>query len=75
MKFYTCAHQYGSKVLVRGVHNGVRFTKRAEFKPTLYVPTNEQTEHTSLFGQPLAPIQFEDNNARSEEHTSELQSH
>jgi len=37
MKFYTCAHQYGSKVLVRGVHNGVRFTKRDDFSPTLYV--------------------------------------
>lgn len=68
MKFYTCAHQYGSKVLVRGVHNGVRFTKRAEFSPTLFVKakTKEETIHRSLFGEPLQPIEFEDNNAAKE---------
>jgi len=68
MKFYTCAHQYGSKVLVRGVHNGVRFTKRADFSPTLYVKakTKEESTHKSLFGEPLQPIEFEDNNAAKE---------
>ena len=68
MKFYTCAHQYGSKVLVRGVHNGVRFTKRAEFSPTLFVraKTKEESIHRSLFGEPLQPIEFEDNNAAKE---------
>lgn len=68
MKFYTCAHQYGSKVLVRGVHNGVRFTKRDDFSPTLYVRSkgNEKSEYKSLFGEDLQPIQFEDNNAAKE---------
>lgn len=68
MKFYTCAHQYGSKVLVRGVHNGVRFTKRDDFSPTLYVRSkgNETSEYKSLFGEDLQPIQFEDNNAAKE---------
>jgi DNA polymerase elongation subunit (family B) len=68
MKFYTCAHQYGSKVLVRGVHNGVRFTKRADFSPTLYVraKNTDETIHKSLFGEPLQPIEFENNNEAKE---------
>ena len=68
MKFYTCAHQYGSKVLVRGVHNGVRFTKRDDFSPTLYVKAKgkEKSEYKSLFGEDLQPIHFEDNNAAKE---------
>lgn len=68
MKFYTCAHQYGSKVLVRGVHNGVRFTKRDDFSPTLFVKAKgkEKSEYKSLFGEDLQPIQFEDNNAAKE---------
>lgn len=68
MKFYTCAHQYGSKVLVRGVHNGVRFIKRDDFSPTLFVKAKgkEKSEYKSLFGEDLQPIQFEDNNAAKE---------
>ena len=65
MKFYTCAHQYGSKVLVRGVHNGVRFTKRDDFSPTLFVKSKggAETQYKSLYGENLQPIDFEDNNA------------
>lgn len=66
MNFYTCAHQYGSKILTRGVKNGVRFTKRADFSPTLYVTTNKESEYKSLFGENLSPIEFEDNNAAKE---------
>ena len=68
MKFYTCAHQYGSKVLVRGVHNGVRFPKRDDFSPVLYVKAKVkgETKHKSLFGEDLQPIEFEDNNAAKE---------
>lgn len=66
MNFYTCAHQYGSKILTRGVKNGVRFTKRADYSPTLYVTTNKESEYKSLFGENLSPIEFEDNNAAKE---------
>jgi len=46
----------------------VRFTKRAEFSPTLFVraKTKEESIHRSLFGEPLQPIEFEDNNAAKE---------
>jgi DNA polymerase elongation subunit (family B) len=66
MKFYTCAHQYGSKVLVRGVHNGVRFTKRADFSPTLYVKSKEPSKFKSLYGEDLQPVEFANNNEAKE---------
>jgi hypothetical protein len=66
MKFYTCAHQYGSKVLVRGVHNGVRFTKRADFSPTLYVKSKESSKFKSLYGEDLQPVEFANNNEAKE---------
>lgn len=62
MKFYTCAHQYGSKVLVRGIHDGVRFIKREDFSPTLYVKSKEPSKFKSLYGEDLQPVEFADNN-------------
>lgn len=59
--FYTYAWQYGNSILVRGVRNGKRFTERHPFTPTLYVKASESTEHKSIDGQNLKPIQFGDN--------------
>lgn len=61
MDFYTCAHQYGAKILTRGVKNGKRFITRADFSPVLYVNSPQESEHKSLFGESLKPIQFENN--------------
>jgi len=66
MKFYTCAHQYGSKVLVRGIHNGVRFIKREDFSPTLYVKSKEPSKFKSLYGEDLQPVEFANNNEAKE---------
>lgn len=66
MKFYTSAHQYGSKILVRGVHNGVRFSRREDFSPVLYVKSKEESVHKSLYGDNLQPIEFENNNDAKE---------
>jgi DNA polymerase elongation subunit (family B) len=66
MKFYTSAHQYGSKILVRGVHNGVRFNRREDFSPTLYVKSKEESVHKSLYGDNLQPVEFQSNNDAKE---------
>ena len=66
MKFYTSAHQYGSKILVRGVHNGVRFNRREDFSPVLYVKSKEEGVHKSLYGDNLQPIEFQSNNEAKE---------
>lgn len=59
--FYISAHQYGSKILVRGVKNGVRFERREDFSPILYVKSKEPSEYRSLYGDYLQPIEFSDN--------------
>ena len=64
--FYTFAQHYGSKILVRGVYNGKRYTRRADFKPVLYVKSNKQTPYKDLYGEFVAPVEFEDNAAAKE---------
>ena len=61
MNFYTYARHYGNKVLVRGVRNGERYTEKHDFRPTLFVKTDKPSDYKSIYGEPVAPIQFEDN--------------
>lgn len=60
MNFYTCAYQYGAKVLTRGIENGKRVTKRADFSPVLFVKAKEPTKYKSLYGEYLQPLNFTD---------------
>ena len=62
MNFYTFAKQRGNNILLRGVFNGKRFTRRVGFKPSLFVNSAEPTEWTSLHGESLQCIEFEDIN-------------
>lgn len=59
--FYTNVARYGNSILYRGYNqSGTRIEKRIQFKPTLYVPTKEETKIQSLYGEPLAPVVFDD---------------
>ena len=60
MKFYTNVVIYGDNALVRGVHNGQRFSDRIPFKPKLFVPKKKPGPATyhNLFGEPLESIEF-----------------
>ncbi len=63
MKFYTHFSRRGKFVLERGYHNGKRYQKRVEYKPTLYVPSKTKTaqvEYTTLSGAHVSPMQFGD---------------
>ena len=62
MNFYTFAKQRGNNILLRGVFNGKRFTRRVGFKPSLFVNSAEPTEWSSLHGESLQCIEFEDIN-------------
>ncbi len=57
MSFYTCVESYGSKILYRGVENGVRVQRAIPFNPTLFIPTKNKTEWRTLNGVRLEPIQ------------------
>ena len=52
--FYTSVHVYGSKILYRGVENGRRVRRPIEYFPTLYVPSSQPTEFTTIHGEYVA---------------------
>lgn len=57
-QFYTSVCVYGKNVLYRGYENGKQITDRVEYKPTLFVPsTNDTSIHRSLDGHRLEPVQ------------------
>lgn len=57
MSFYTSVARYGNSLLYRGYnHNGVPVKKKIKYEPTLFVPTQKQTEWKSLDGVPVAPV-------------------
>lgn len=59
MKFYTNISRLGNNMLFSGYFDGKRVYKKIKFKPTLYIPTQEKTDWTDLYGNPVRPIKFE----------------
>tara|TARA_B100000579_G_scaffold57535_1_gene41136 strand:- start:12781 stop:15264 length:2484 start_codon:yes stop_codon:yes gene_type:complete len=57
MKFYKNVDQVGDRILVRGCdgYKEVRF--RDEFRPTLYVKSKKKSKFSTLYGEPVRPIQ------------------
>ena len=58
-KFYTHFTRYGNKILERGYENGRKYTRKIDYKPTLYVPAKTQTEYTTLEGKYVSPLELE----------------
>lgn len=58
-KFYTHFTRYGNKILERGYENGRKYTRKVDYKPTLYVPAKTQTEYTTLEGKYVSPLEIE----------------
>jgi len=59
MKFYTAVSRYGNNILYRGYEDGARVKRKIPFKPTLYVPTNGDSQFKTLDGIPVQPKKFE----------------
>jgi len=60
MKFYTNVEKQGNTILWRGYENGRPFNRKVKFKPTFYLPTQEESGYKSLIGDHnLKPRQFE----------------
>jgi len=57
MKFYTHFTRIGNNIAVRGYRNGKRFAEKAEYNPTLYMPSRTPTEYRTLEGQYVAAVQ------------------
>ena len=59
MEFYTNVIQRGNSLLVRGVENGQRVSKRVNYLPTLFNKVNEYTGYKTLDGQDVKPKEFD----------------
>jgi len=55
-EYYTNVEMRGDNILLRGIRDGVAFSDRVPFMPTLYLPSNEKTEHQTLEGKYVEPI-------------------
>jgi len=56
MSFYTCVETCGSKILYRGVENGIRVQREVPFEPVLFVSSSKSSEWKTLYGRPLHPV-------------------
>ena len=75
--FYTNAMVNGDQIFVRGVENGKKFIRKEDFFPTMYLKSKKESDWKTLFNESveeMKPGSIRDTR-RSEEHTSELQSH
>ena len=60
MKFYTSVLPYRGKLLVRGINeNGERKKFRVPYKPSLFVPVQQETKYKTLDGRSVEKITFE----------------
>ena len=57
MKFYTNVQLIGNQFLVRGYENGRSVTKREDWRPTLFVPSQKKTKYRTLEGECVEAIQ------------------
>jgi DNA polymerase elongation subunit (family B) len=57
--FYTSVDIRGKNILYRGWKNGQRQHLRVPFCPTLYIPSKDAGEFTTINGKPVQPIQFD----------------
>ena len=58
MNFYTNVIQRGNSLLVRGVEDGQRVSKRVNYEPTLFNKVTEDTGYKTLDGQHVLPKHF-----------------
>lgn len=68
--FYLNAKQFGNEILYRGYKNNKKIRVKIPYKPSLFVPTKEQTKYKTIYGEPLKKITF-DNIKKSKEFVSE----
>nr|QMP82899.1 MAG: DNA polymerase [Caudoviricetes sp.] len=56
--FYTNAKQYGNSILYTGFKGGKKVRVKIPYAPSLYVPTNDESKHSTIYGEKLSKIKF-----------------
>ena len=59
MKYYTNVASVGNNILYRGVKDGRRVKLKIAYTPTLFLPSKKSTKFTTLDGEFLEPMKFE----------------
>ena len=57
MNYYTNVFTIGNNVRVRSVENDERIRYSEEYKPTVFIPTKEETKFKTIYGEPLGKVQ------------------
>ena len=66
MRFYTSAVQRGNYIYLRGFNDKVRFSKKLQYTPYLFVISNKPSEYKTLSGKFVDKLEFESiNEARN----------
>lgn len=58
-KFYTNVKVWGNNILYRGYAEEKQLNLKVPYKPTLFLPTNEETSFKTLYGQSLYNKKFD----------------
>ena len=67
LDFYTNVSRLSNKILIRGIRNGKPVQFKEVYEPTLYLENkNEDYGFSTLYGQPLKPITFDNMNSAKE---------
>ena len=56
-KFYTNVSRRGNDILCREYINGETVNTKIPFKPTLFIPTNKESDWKGFYGEVLAPVE------------------
>lgn len=57
--FYTNVKQYGNNILFRGIKNGKRVQAKVPYRPSLFLPTNEESKYKTIYGENLVKKRFD----------------
>jgi DNA polymerase elongation subunit (family B) len=57
--FYTSVIQRKNNILVRGYLDGKRFSDTIKYRPTLYIPTNKETDYHTIHGEKVLAKNFD----------------
>lgn len=58
--FYINARVYGNSLLYTGIRNGKKIRQKILYKPSLFVPTKEDSPYKTLYGESLQEMKFDD---------------
>jgi DNA polymerase elongation subunit (family B) len=55
-RFYTNVEVWGGKILYRGIENGKQVRAKADYLPSLFVPSDKPTKYKTIYGEYLGKV-------------------